>query len=227
MSTIKQKPPLSVKDIDRLSALAADVADHGRIAGLELGAMLEETVAESTELEAARLRYLRGEEAETEAEQLKAAAVAAKRRAEAYGAEAEKAKKTLDDALGGEDGKAPFRLEVSVRAGKEQKPVGGIDLVLYRGKTELGRAVSDEKGEAEFRIAADSGTEAAATKASALRQETVQRAIRQDVVVTAETGKAVRFAVVALDAKGTEIGRGGTDAVPEPGGSARIDISLG
>jgi hypothetical protein len=222
MSTIKPRAPLSVTEIDRLTVLAADVADHGRIAGLEFAALLEETVAESTELEAARLRYLWGEASAPEVDHLKAAAQASGRRAEAYAEEAAKARKALDEVLDEGPRKQPFRLDVAVFDARKQ-PLAGIKVRLLRGKAELGDAMTDAKGMAEFRIAAEAPKDSAA---AARRDQAVQRSIRRDVTIDVETGKTVRLTAIALDARGTEIGRGGTDTELAPGGSARIDIRV-
>lgn len=222
MSTIKPRAPLSVKEVDRLSVLAVDVADHGRIAGLEFAAMLEETVAESTELEAARLRYLRGEASAPEVDQLKAAARASGRRAKAYAEEAAKARDAVDEVLDEGSRKQPFRLDVAVSDAKKQ-PLAGIKVRLYRGKAELASAATDAKGMAEFRIATEAPKDSAA---AARRDRAVQRSIRRDVTIGVKTGKTVRLTAIALDARGKEIGRGGTEPVLEPGGSARIDIQV-
>ncbi|MFN4098802.1 MAG: hypothetical protein ACK4GT_03405 [Pararhodobacter sp.] len=220
MKTIKPKAPLSVKEVDRLSVLAVDVADHSRIAGLEFAAMLEDTIAESNALEAARRHYLHGEASTAEVGHLKAAAKATGRRADAYAAEAAKARDAVDEVLDEGTRKQPFRLDVSV-SDAERQPLSGIEVHLNRGKAELGMAMTDEKGMAEFRLAAEAlkkGEEAQ------MQSQAVQRSIRRDVAIDVETGRTVRLTAIALHVRGYEIGRGGTDAVLEPGGSARIDI---
>ena len=214
-------------DAARIREIAAGAADRSRIGALDLAARLNRGMAEAARLEAARLRFKHGagaEPAEDPGRSAESLARSYQGRADAAAAEATQANQRLRRELERDQeppgGTEPFRVEVSVLAGKQ--PVPGVQLELLRNEETLKTATTDQEGRAVFEIeVAQAFTPAPAPS----RRSDFVSIGRGKTAPSTQAARAGLF-VLARDTKGKIIARAPVDAVIEPGGTAQVTLQI-
>ncbi|WP_419913158.1 hypothetical protein [Hoeflea sp.] len=243
------------KEAEQIKQLTANAADRTRIAGLDLAAGLDDALAESAQLEAARLRFKYGkgkdEPAVKAAEELSATY---KRRSEAFKIEADQSRTSLELELkrtDDDDGKGDNGDGNDDREGNDDRDDNGDVTdptqppVEERKPFKLAvRVVRGEKGvsgvNAELMVGQKvldtqvTNTKGGATFAidpkmfSTIRVVT-DRSFDRGLVGIGPTvaRRMVLLAVIARDKNAKAIGKGSLNAEVVSGGSAEMTVKVG
>ncbi|WP_136656739.1 hypothetical protein [Nitratireductor sp. XY-223] len=231
------------KEADQIRELSANAADRTRIAGLELAAGLDDALAESAQLEAARLRFKHGKGEEVPA--VKAAEQLSetyKRRSEAFKIESDQSRTSLElelkrdeggDDDGGDDNdnddvrdptqppveeRDPFKLGVRVVRG--EKGVSGVSTELAAGQKVLDTQVTNTKGAVVFAID---------PKTFASIRAVTDRNLDRGLVGLgpAVERRMAQLSVIVRDKNAKIIGKGSLNADVVSGGSAELTVKVG
>ncbi len=227
--TVKTIPTMA--DAKRMKNLSANAADRTRIAGLDLATGIDEAMADSARLEAARLRFMAGKSREDN-EQAIAAEELSKthlRRAEALRVETDLSRKNLEEELvreekeEGENEKPPevrldpFKLLVHVRKG--ERGIKGVDVELLANNKSAGVENTNEDGIVIFEIKTGRTTRIEITDTTRFERET-------SGIRSSDTADEVKYVVVAKDKNGETIARAPVDVKIEAGKTAEMTLPV-